>query len=117
MEPDITTFKTTAISIADLDQGQRNAYRWACNRYDKKQDKYDRYRYGRAAVNARINNTVINQYKYLFDDLTDPYDRLVALKRVLEPGTETIKNRINMDFNRIRVAPAQPKDIPHWIGE
>src|SRR5207248_2898044 len=66
--PSLSSCKRNATSLAQLEQDDRDAYRWEHDDYKDKLAKYEKHQKSMTTINSEIGKTVAKRHLYLIRD-------------------------------------------------
>ena len=114
--PSLSTYKRNATSLAQLEQDDRDAYRWEYDVYKDKLAKYEKHEKSMTTISSEIGKTVAKRHLYLIRDESTPYDRLTKLKLHFAPTDTTRKRELSAKYADLKT-PAKGKRIEDWLRQ
>jgi hypothetical protein len=91
IEPEISTFHTSATKLSDLSKEEKEDYIWQYEKWEKKYTKWETLSKAMRDFESELNETIAKKHLHLLWGKTGPYERLVSLHRFLNRYTFSTK--------------------------
>ncbi|KAI1515887.1 hypothetical protein KJE20_13861 [Pyrenophora tritici-repentis] len=115
--PQLTHYQAGAVRLSNLTADDRESYRWECDRWERRRSEYRSQQKALADLNTDISKTIAVRHIHLIKDQETPYDRLIALKKVLCPTDATRRRELADKYNALKTAPRAAKKVEQWLTD